>query len=87
MQMNLQAMAGFYRALGEPQRLRIVKHLLDKECICICELAALLGKDQSVVFRHVMTLERAGILCARKEGKYLICCVKDRRKLGRLLEV
>ncbi len=79
--MNLQDKAQYFKALGEPSRLKIVDYLSDKDCCCICELAKLLKKDQSVVFRHVQLLKDAGIIETNKETRFLMCCLKDKKVL------
>lgn len=85
---NIGERSRVYKALGEPIRLRIVEYLLGKgKCTCICELSRLLKRDQSVISRHIQTLKEAGILDARKDAKYLVCCVKDKKRINRLLEV
>jgi ArsR family transcriptional regulator len=79
--------AAFFKALGDEVRLCIVKELLRrKKCTCICELAKVAKRDQSVIFRHVKLLEAAGILDTKSEGKYLMCRVKDPRRINGLLE-
>lgn len=84
---NLNERLRLYKALGEPIRLKIVDHLLKKEkCICICELSKLLKRDQSVIFRHIQILKDADVLSTNKEAKYLMCCIKDKNKIKRLLE-
>jgi ArsR family transcriptional regulator len=83
--MNIEEKAAYFDALGDPVRLRIVALLLDGRCTCICDIAAAVKKDQSVVFRHVQQLARAGIVSASKDGKYLRCCVREPAKLRKLL--
>jgi ArsR family transcriptional regulator len=84
---NLEDKSRLYRALGEPIRLKIIEYLLKKgQCTCICELSNLLKRDQSVISRHIQILKDAGILNTNKEAKYLICCVKDKKKIMRILE-
>ena len=84
---NLEEKSKLHKALGEPIRLKIVEHVLKKgQCACICELSKLLKKDQSVIFRHIQVLRDAGILDTRKEAKYLMCCVRNKDKIMRLLE-
>lgn len=76
-----------YKALGEPIRLKIIEYLLKKgQCTCICELSKLLERDQSVIFRHIQILREADILNTNKEAKYLMCCIKDKDKIKRILE-
>ena len=84
---NLDTKAKFYKSLSEAIRLKIIAYILKKDkCTCICELSKLLKKDQSVIFRHIIILKETGILSTKKEGKYLMCCVKDKNKIKRILE-
>ncbi|MFH1682223.1 MAG: metalloregulator ArsR/SmtB family transcription factor [Candidatus Woesearchaeota archaeon] len=83
---NLEEKSRLYKALGEPIRLKIIEYLLKKRaCVCICELSKLLNRDQSVIFRHIQILKDAGILNTNKEAKYLLCCIKDKDKIKRIL--
>ncbi|MFH2028506.1 MAG: metalloregulator ArsR/SmtB family transcription factor [Nanoarchaeota archaeon] len=83
----MQMKAEFFKALGEPIRLKIIKYLLDrKECSCICHLSSYLKRDQSVVFRHMQILKDAGIVQTRKEARFLFCCLKDKKKIKKILE-
>ena len=84
---NTKEKSRFFKALGEPVRLKIVDFLLNKkDCACICELAGLIKKDISVIFRHVKILEEAGIIKAEKKASFLMCCVKDKNKIMKYLE-
>lgn len=83
---DIKEKAMFYRALSEPLRLRILQYLLGlKGYSCVKELAHLFKKDQSVIYRHVEMLVRAGLVETRKEKKFLLCYVKDKEKVKGLL--
>lgn len=85
---NIQERSRLYKALSEPIRLNIIEHLLDKgQCTCICELSKLLKRDQSVIFRHIQILKDADIINTKKDNKFLMCCIKDKKKLLKILEV
>ena len=87
MQMDIEEKSKFYKALGEPIRLRIIEYLLKKEkCTCICNLAKFLKRDQSVIFRHIQMLKDAGIILAKKDANFLICCVQDKKRIKKYLE-
>lgn len=79
--------ASFYHALGDKTRLKILEYLLKSQCECICHIADCTKKDQSTVFRHIEILKNAGLIETKKEDKFLFCCIKDKEKLKRLLEV
>ncbi len=48
---------------------------------CVCEIAPELDRDRSVVSRHLMILEQAGILLSRQEGRRVIYKIADERVL------
>lgn len=85
--MNIEQKARFYHALSDKTRLRIVEYLLKEQCKCICHIAEYVKKDQSTVFRHIEILKNEGLIETKKENKFLFCCIKDKEKLKRLLEV
>lgn len=83
---HLEAKVKFYKALADPIRLKILDYLVKKgQCTCICELSKALKRDQSVIFRHIQLLKDADILNTNKEAKYLMCCIKDKEKIKKIL--
>jgi ArsR family transcriptional regulator, arsenate/arsenite/antimonite-responsive transcriptional repressor len=83
---HLEAKVKFYKVLADPIRLKILDYLVKKgQCTCICELSKALKRDQSVIFRHIQLLKDADILNANKEAKYLMCCIKDKEKIKKIL--
>ena len=77
--------ARFYSALSDPVRLKILRFLMSKDCSCICEITKHVGRDQSVVFRHIMTLKKADIIETKKFKNFLFCCIKDKIRIRRFL--
>lgn len=77
--------AEFFLALGHPARLRLLE-LLASKGRCACELAPGFPLDQSTISRHLLTLKRAGILKATKDGVRVIYELADERVL-RILEL
>jgi len=66
----------FFKALGEPTRLKILKLLADRE-MCVCELMEVLGMNQPRVSQHLKVLKEAGLLKERKQAQwsyYSLCC-------------
>jgi DNA-binding transcriptional ArsR family regulator len=60
----------FFKALCEPNRLKIVSILSDcKTPLTVGQVAEKLPVDSSVVSRHLAILRDAGIVLARKRGK------------------
>ena len=85
---SIEKRARVFKALGEPARLRIVEYLLKEgSCRCICEIADLIGRDQSVAFRHIGILRDAGLIETEKKGHFLMCRIEEPYKIKELIEV
>jgi len=83
---TIKEKADFYKALSEPLRLRILHYLLGlEEYTCVKELAHIFKNDQSVIYRHLEVLRREGLVETRKQKKFLLCYVKDKEKVRKLL--
>jgi DNA-binding transcriptional ArsR family regulator len=55
------------KALAHESRLMIIDALYEKD-MCVSELTAMVGVDQSTVSKHLSVLRYAGIIMDRKEG-------------------
>jgi len=60
----------FFQALGDNTRLRLLNLMGDQE-ICVCYFVEILGQAQSKISRHLAYLRSAGIVAARREGKWM----------------
>jgi ArsR family transcriptional regulator len=58
------------QALGDRTRLRLLNLMRDGE-ICVCFFVETLGTNQPKISRHLAYLRRAGIVTARREGKWV----------------
>lgn len=54
--------------MGDPTRIRIVRHLLNKE-MCVSEIADTMGMGQSAISHQLRVLRQARLVTFRKEGK------------------
>lgn len=63
----LGLVAGRFRLLGEPMRLRLLQALEESER-SVGELVGLTGATQANVSKHLGLLHEAGIVARRKEG-------------------
>jgi len=70
-QTQFQELLGFFKALGEPNRLKIAG-LLAKQPATVEQLAQLLGLSASTVSHHLARLAEAGLVSARAESYYSI---------------
>lgn len=59
-----------FRALADPTRLRLLSLIADRE-ICVCYFVQILGISQPKISRHLAYLRRAGIVAARRQGKWM----------------
>lgn len=74
--MDEQKIAATFKALGDENRIRILKLLCSGEK-CACKLLEELNISQPTLSHHMKILCGAGIVVGRKEGKwthYSICC-------------
>jgi len=59
-----------FRALADPTRLRLINLMSEKE-ICVCYFIEVIGAPQPKISRHLAYLRRAGLVAARREGKWM----------------
>ena len=59
-----------FKALADRTRLRLISLIGDSE-VCVCFLVAILRTSQPKISRHLAYLRRAGIVAARREGKWM----------------
>jgi ArsR family transcriptional regulator, arsenate/arsenite/antimonite-responsive transcriptional repressor len=60
----------FFQALGDNTRLRLL-NLMGEQEICVCYFVEILGQGQPKISRHLAYLRRAGIVKARRDGKWI----------------
>jgi ArsR family transcriptional regulator len=59
-----------FRALADRTRLRLL-NLIGKDEVCVCYFVEVLKTHQPKISRHLAYLRRAGIVGARREGKWM----------------
>lgn len=86
---SLKPIAARFKALGEEKRLRILGSLAGGER-CACDLTGCCGDRQPLLSFHLKTLREAGLVQARREGRWMYYDV-DREALlelaGQLTEL
>jgi ArsR family transcriptional regulator len=60
----------FFAALADRTRLRLINLMAVGE-ICVCFFVEVLGTNQPKVSRHLAYLRRAGLVEARRDGKWM----------------
>jgi ArsR family transcriptional regulator len=72
----ISAEADFFKALGHPTRLWIVRELASKEH-CVCEFVEAVGDEFPTISRHLSILKEAGVVVDERRGKsiyYRLAC-------------
>ncbi|HSZ18710.1 MAG TPA: metalloregulator ArsR/SmtB family transcription factor [Candidatus Acidoferrum sp.] len=59
-----------FRALADRTRLRLLNLIAGKE-ICVCYFVEILKISQPKISRHLAYLRRAGIVAARRQGRWM----------------
>ena len=68
---NSKGQINILKAFSDETRLRILKLLLGRKELCVCELEAALDLPQSKVSRHLTVLRSAGLVEDRREGVWI----------------
>lgn len=76
---------GFFKALCEPARIRVLRELILLGRADIAAIAERLPQDRSVVARHLQQLAAAEIVTAEKEGRHVFYEI-DARSVAERLE-
>ena len=59
-----------FKALADRTRLRLL-NLMSAGEVCVCFFVEVLGAGQPKISRHLAYLRRAGVVAARREGKWM----------------
>ncbi len=59
-----------FKALADHTRLRVI-HLLGHDEVCVCFFVEALQTNQPKISRHLAYLRRAGLVTARRDGKWM----------------
>jgi ArsR family transcriptional regulator, arsenate/arsenite/antimonite-responsive transcriptional repressor len=59
-----------FAALADPTRLRLLNLMNGRE-VCVCYFVEILKQGQPKISRHLAYLRRAGIVEARRDGKWM----------------
>jgi ArsR family transcriptional regulator len=63
-------LAGLFAALADATRLRLLNLMGGRE-VCVCNFVEILRQGQPKISRHLAYLRRAGLVAARREGKWM----------------
>lgn len=59
-----------FKALGDRTRLRLL-NLMGNDEVCVCFFVEVLKTNQPKISRHLAYLRRAGVVSARRDGKWI----------------
>jgi ArsR family transcriptional regulator, arsenate/arsenite/antimonite-responsive transcriptional repressor len=59
-----------FKALADRTRLRLI-NLIGEDEVCVCFFVEVLKTNQPKISRHLAYLRRAGVVSARREGKWI----------------
>lgn len=68
--MLIEEKAKLFKALSDPNRLRILK-MLQARKLCVCEITDVLDLATSTVSEHLSVLKRTGFIVEEKDGKWV----------------
>ncbi len=60
----------FFAALADRTRLRLL-NMMGRDEVCVCFFAEVIGTNQPKISRHLAYLKRAGLVAARRDGKWM----------------
>jgi ArsR family transcriptional regulator, arsenate/arsenite/antimonite-responsive transcriptional repressor len=63
-------LARLFAALADPTRLRLLNLMRGRE-VCVCYFVEILQQGQPKISRHLAYLRNAGVVRARREGKWM----------------
>jgi len=82
---ELERLSNFFKAMGDPTRLKILQALNSKE-MCVCDLAAFLGISESAVSHQLRMLRQLYLVANRREGPVLYYRLNDEH-ISQLIEI
>lgn len=61
----------FFKCLSDPTRLDILKMVMVKDNVCVCEMTAGLDLSQPKISRHLALLRNLSILLDQRKGQWV----------------
>ena len=63
--------ADFFKCLSDPTRLDILKIILKRQNVCVCEITEILQLSQPKISRHLALLRNLSILLDERKGQWV----------------
>ncbi len=74
----MDKLTSLFKALSDPNRLRIIAALMENSELCACQITELLHLSGATVSRHLSILTSAGLINSRKEGRWVYFSLKEK---------
>ena len=81
----LDRLVQIHKAIAHPIRLRLLAALRAGP-LCVCQMTAVVNLAASTVSEHLSELRKAGLIAARKEGRWVEYRLSDSSGRGGILE-
>ena len=78
---DAERVAAAYAALADPTRLSLALSLGGDHELCVCDLAWISERSQTLVSHHMKQLRQQGLVSARKQGKMTMYRLTERGKV------
>ena len=75
--METEKTALLFKALGDENRLRILKLVSQGEDLCACRILDELDITQPTLSHHMKILKDAGLISARKQGRWMHYAISE----------
>ena len=63
--------ADLFKCLSDPTRLDILKIILERQNVCVCEITEILQLSQPKISRHLALLRNLSILLDERKGQWV----------------
>lgn len=73
---TFKSLSNFFKVIGNDTRVKIL-WLLDKEDMCVCDIAVLLNMTKSAISHQLSALRKANFVKAAKNGRQVIYSLSD----------
>jgi ArsR family transcriptional regulator len=76
---SMQEYTKVFKALGDRNRVRILKMLEERE-LCVCQIMMVLRLKQPTVSKHLSVLKTAGLVAAKRNGTWIFYSLSCQRR-------
>lgn len=74
---DMERKSQLFKALADPNRLKVIYALVQEKELCVCDVANILGSSVATASHHLRLLRNMGLAKQRKQGKMVFYSLKD----------